>query len=78
MARTIIVSDEVYELLKRLKRPGESFSDLIKRLILKNMGSLLDLVGSDAITAEGARLLEEYKRRMVETDLERLRRIMEN
>ncbi|OYT30643.1 MAG: hypothetical protein B6U94_06135 [Thermofilum sp. ex4484_79] len=75
MARTIIVSDEVYELLKRLKRV---FSDLIKRLILKNMGSLLDLVGSDAITAEGARLLEEYKRRMVETDLERLRRIMEN
>jgi len=73
-----MVSDEVYELLKRMKRPGESFSELIKRLISKNMGSLLDLVGSGTITAEGARFLEEYRRRVIKADLERLKRIMED
>ena len=33
MVRTITVRDAVYERLLALKRPGESFSDLLERLI---------------------------------------------
>ena len=78
MARTIMVSDEVYEALKRLKRPGESFSDVIKRLISLKRGKLLELVGSKTITEEGAKLLEEYLRKMRKVDLERLGRMVED
>ena len=31
--KTITISDDVYEKLKRMKRPGESFSDLLRRLL---------------------------------------------
>lgn len=41
--RTIAVSDDVYNQLRALKRPEESFSDLLKRLTGKP--SLLQLVG---------------------------------
>jgi len=41
--RTIAVSDEVYNQLKALKRPDESFTDLLRRLAGKP--SLLQLVG---------------------------------
>ena len=41
--RTIAVSDEVYNQLKSLKRPDESFTDLLRRLAGKP--SLLQLVG---------------------------------
>ena len=78
MARTIMVSDEVYEALKRLKRPGESFSDVIKRLISIKRGSLLELVGSNTITEEGARILEEYMRKIMRADIKRLKRVMED
>jgi len=40
--RTIAVSDDVFNLLKALKRPEESFTDLLKRLAGKP--SLLQLV----------------------------------
>jgi len=32
MAKVISISDEVYEMLKSMKRENESFSDVIKRL----------------------------------------------
>ena len=32
MAKVISISDEVYEMLKSMKRKNESFSDVIKRL----------------------------------------------
>jgi len=73
-----MVSDEVYEALKRLKRPGESFSDVIKRLISIKRGSLLELVGSNTITEEGARILEEYMRKIMRADIKRLKRVMED
>ena len=76
MARTIMVSDEVYEMLKRMKLPGESFSDVIKRL-LKRRGSLLDIAGSGTITDEGWRMLVEYKKEMAKADFERFKRILE-
>jgi predicted CopG family antitoxin len=41
--RTIAVSDEVYERLRALKRPDESYSKLLDRLA--GRPSLMDLVG---------------------------------
>ena len=55
MARTIAVSDDVYELLKKSKLPGESFSGVIRRG-LKGRGNLADLAGRDTISKEDWRL----------------------
>lgn len=76
MARTIMVSDEVYEMLKKMKLPGESFSDVIKRLI-KRRGSLLDIAGAGTVTEEGWKILLEYKKEMAKADAERFREILE-
>lgn len=46
-----MLSDEVYEQLRRMKRPGESFSDLINCL-LKNRVKLTEIAGSKTITIE--------------------------
>jgi len=75
VARTIMVSDEVYEMLKKLKRPGESFSDVIKKLISRR-GSLLEIAGSKTITEEGLRALKEYKKKVLLADIERLERVL--
>lgn len=48
MARTIAISDEVYELLRKSKLPGESFSAVIKRSLRK--GRLSDIAGSMTIS----------------------------
>ncbi|WP_322741369.1 antitoxin VapB family protein [Fervidicoccus fontis] len=41
--KTITISIDAYEALSKLKRPGESFSDVILRLTKRR--SLLDLAG---------------------------------
>ncbi len=33
MAKHIVVADDIYDQLTELKKPGESFSNLIRRLI---------------------------------------------
>lgn len=43
MGKVVMLSDEVYEQLSRMKGPKESFSDVIKRL-LKYRLSLLRLL----------------------------------
>jgi predicted CopG family antitoxin len=48
MAKTIAVSDEVYELLRRSKLPGESFSAVIKRNLKR--GRISDIAGSMTLT----------------------------
>ena len=50
MARTIAISDEVYELLKRSKLPGESFSTVIKRSLRKRRIS--DAAGSGTLSRD--------------------------
>ena len=50
MAKTIAISDEVYELLKKTRLPGESFSMTIRRNLKKN--ELSDIVGSGTIILE--------------------------
>jgi len=58
MGKVIMVSDEVYEKLKRMKKPGESFSDVIKRL-LKDKPKLTDIAGSKTITKRDWQKIEE-------------------
>ncbi len=75
MARTIMISEEVYEALRRLKGPKESFSDVIKKLLALRRGGLFELAGSGTITEEGAKMLEKYKRLSSTVDIERLREL---
>ncbi len=48
MAKTIAVSNDVYELLRKVKLPGESFSDVIRRG-LSNGVKLTDIYGNGTI-----------------------------
>ena len=50
MAKTIAISDEVYELLKKTRLPGESFSVTIRRNLKKN--KLADIIGSGTISLD--------------------------
>lgn len=49
MAKTIAVSDDVYQLLRRVKLPGESFSDVIRRGLGHGV-KLTDIYGSGTIS----------------------------
>ncbi len=51
MAKSIALADDVYRDLKRMKREGESFSELIRRL-MKNRGEIADLAGSATLTVD--------------------------
>ncbi len=51
MAKNIAVSDDVYDLLRKVKLPGESFSDVIRRG-LKEGARLSDIRGSRTISRE--------------------------
>jgi len=51
MAKTIAVSDDVYELLRKSKLRNESFSDVIRRALRKGM-RLSDIAGSRTVTKE--------------------------
>ncbi len=48
MAKTIAIADEVYDMLKKSKLPGESFSSVIRRSLHK--GKLTDIAGSLTIS----------------------------
>lgn len=43
MTKTISLSDDAYNLLKRIKRKNESFSDVIKRII-GSKGNLMEII----------------------------------
>ena len=49
MGKVIMVADDIYERLRRMKRPGESFSDVIARL-LNDKPRLSDIAGSKTIS----------------------------
>ncbi len=51
MAKTIAVSDDVYELLKKARMPGESFSAVIRRS-LKMASKLSEIKGSGTLSIE--------------------------
>jgi predicted CopG family antitoxin len=51
MAKTIAVSDDVYNLLVKSKLPNESFSDVIRRSIKRGM-KLSDIASSKTINEQ--------------------------
>lgn len=75
MARNIAVSDDVYELLSRLKLPNESFSDTIKRLARKP--SLSEIAGSRTVTKEQWSKVEKFFKRQKKQDSIRKKSLLE-
>lgn len=60
--KTLTISEEAYNALKRLKGKGESFSDVILKITKK--ASLLEYVESTEFSSELAEKVEEvYKSR---------------
>ena len=60
--KTLTVRDEVYEKLSKLKREGESFSDLLERLLERRRPSLRDFAG----VLRGSEWLDELEREIME------------
>ncbi|HDI31370.1 MAG TPA: hypothetical protein ENF80_00985 [Thermofilum sp.] len=58
--RTLTISEEAYNALKRLKKEGESFSDVILRITKST--SLLEYVESTEFSRELADRVEEVYR----------------
>jgi predicted CopG family antitoxin len=58
-SKTISVTDEVYDLLKKVKLPNESFGDTIKRFIkncsMRNLREWYESSSFDPLTDEEAR-----------------------
>jgi len=69
MAKTIAVSDDVYEMLSKAKMKGESFSDVIRRLLRRQKISDIPKILED----DEAEKIRELIERQKEIDLKRLR-----
>jgi len=72
LARTIAISDDVYELLKKSKLPNESFSAVIRRSLKR--GKLSEIAGSHTLSTSDWR---EVKRLLLESDTRSRRKITE-
>lgn len=60
MTKQIAVADDVYDLLRALRKPAESFSDTIRRLgQTARKEALMGLAGSWKISAEEARRITD-------------------
>jgi len=75
MAKTIAVSDDVYEMLKKSKLPHESFSDVIRRSLKRGM-KLSDIAGSLTVSKEDWRKVVEAFEHQREMDEERRRQLL--
>ncbi|MCD6465007.1 antitoxin VapB family protein [Candidatus Bathyarchaeota archaeon] len=70
MGKVIMLSDDVYKRLKMMKGPGESFSDVIERL-LKYKPKLTEIAGSKTITIKDWRKVKESLKVREKLDEER-------
>ena len=70
MGKVIMLSDDVYKRLKMMKGPGESFSDVIERL-LKYKPKLSEIAGSKTITIKDWRRVKESLKVREKLDEER-------
>jgi predicted CopG family antitoxin len=70
LARTITISDEVYELLKRSKLPNESFSAVIRRNLRK--GKLVEIAGSGTLSKDD---WERAKKHLAASERRSLRKL---
>lgn len=75
VARTIAVSDDVYDLLVKSKLPNESFSDVIRRSLRKGM-RLSDIGGSRTINKEDWKKVVKAFEPQKRIDEERRRRLL--
>lgn len=66
--KTVSLADDAYDLLKGEKREGESFSDVVRRLLGESQPSLTELAGF--LDEETAREVEETIEEMRRQDLE--------
>ncbi len=66
MTKVISISDDVYDSLKSLKKPEESFSIVIRELVKKNKKGILSLAGSwrnnEEMTKIMKKVIEERKK----------------
>ena len=80
MVKTISISDEVYEKLKKMKLEGESFSDVINRLIERRT-KISDIAEMDILTEEEAKKIEELLKKLreerIKMEKERKERLLE-
>ncbi len=72
MAKNIAVSDDVYEMLSRIKMRNESFSDVIRRLIRQRNISDIPKILSDREAETIMSLIEKQK----DADMKRAGRLM--
>lgn len=70
MAKNIAVSDELYNILSKLKRPKESFTEVIMRSI-KYSTSLMDIAGEEIIPAKEWEKIKQIFHKKESKDLER-------
>lgn len=70
MAKNIAVSDELYNILSKLKRPNESFTEVIMRSI-KYSTSLMDIAGEEIIPANEWERIKQIFHKKEAKDLER-------
>lgn len=75
MAKTIAVSDDVYELLVKAKLPNESFSDVIRRSIKKGM-KISDIAGSKTISEEDWEKVLKAFQPQIKIDEEKRRKLL--
>ncbi|MDI9610583.1 MAG: antitoxin VapB family protein [Archaeoglobales archaeon] len=65
MAKTIALSDEVYEMLSKAKMKGESFSDAIRRLLERQkIGEIPKILEEDE-----AKMIKELIKRQKEAEM---------
>ena len=80
MVKTISISDEVYEKLKKMKLEGESFSDVINRLIERRT-KISDIAEMNILTEEEAKKIEEllkkFREERIKMEKERKERLLE-
>ena len=72
MAKTIAISDDVYEMLSKAKMKGESFSDVIRRLLKRRTISDIPKI----LNENEAEVIKEIMRRQREADVERLKGLL--
>lgn len=61
MTRVISLSDEAYDELKKLKKEGESFSDVVIKITVTEKKPLTDFFGKWPVKGELDRIEKELK-----------------